>query len=106
MAFLNRLLLNCQYASLASKWQKRAEFIHRTTNGDCDEVTSQITKEMIAEGLEVGKDFVAMRKHFKDGKYKGQRHVCLDMHGHRIDGVSPKLDMSKAWVGKYAKYIR
>ena len=82
----------------AGRWQKRAKHLYRGGYGDCDKISMKIVEEMKAQGLVVGKDFVAVH-----GRIDGVRHMYIELWGkYRIDGTSSSY-VSNIWKGEYAK---
>ena len=98
----------------ACEWQDRAEEIHKETGNDCDEVSRWLIKEMQANGLVLGRDFVTVY-----GRVDGTRHMCVELfgknspdkkgrpvfkfNGYRIDGTAPGTRMKGIWKGEYGK---
>ena len=78
-------------------WSQRAiEF--REKGYDCDAISMRLVEEMKAKGLEPGKDFVAVNGSVDIGG-KLVRHMCLDLHGHRIDAAAPNKRIINAFKG-------
>lgn len=59
------------------KWQNRADYLFWQGYGDCDKISKLLIKEMEADGLTLGKEFVVVR-----GVVAGTNHMCLEMYGH------------------------